>query len=135
MTQKAKDQASQGVAPSNRRHPKMSRAYEIEVNERRLDDEYDTTAPATEDRRDGQHDARTDEADPPLGGAREGGNGPYNRGGQFEETEKESDSPYADTSPGAFKKDRSDWQDEGRHSSGPAPEDRQDCGSRAKRKP
>ena len=48
-------------------------------------------------------------------GSDKDGRGPYNRGGQFEATELNGDSPSTQISRGARKRDQEDWQDEARN--------------------
>jgi hypothetical protein len=66
------------------------------------------------------HPAATEqhnEADDP-----QNGHGPYNRGGQFEATEKNGDMPSTQVSRGAHKSDPQGWQDEARQPAKPSSE-------------
>lgn len=70
-----------------------------------------------------QHE-RGPPAEQPASGSEGDGQGPYNRGGQFEATEADGDTPATQVSRGAHKRNPEDWQDEASNPAKPSSDEK-----------
>lgn len=120
MPTKEPDQSPERSQPDERRVAAKERRHAEQHDRRVVLDEHDQNcAEASHGCGDPAHPDSTEqhEADVP-----QNGHGPYNRGGQFEATEKDGDMPSTQVSRGAHKSDQQGWQDEARQPANPSSE-------------